>query len=87
MMRDMQAMSANYLEEQAMTGRAGYLRHAATLVEDIAAVNDTAMDDGVTKDVLTTAKAESLYRTTADRQWLQSQLNRKMRDKPTDFWS
>ena len=86
-MRDMQALAFNYMEEQAMTGSAGYMPHAVALVEDIASTHDRVMEKGVTAEVLSLEQAASHYCTTADRQWLRSQPLVDIYSRPYDVWS
>ena len=72
MVCDMQAMSADNLEEQSMTGSAGYERQVTELVDVVASMNDNLIDDGISQKVLTTDTAEYQYSTTNDRQWLRA---------------
>ena len=58
-----------------MTDSAGYMLRAANLVEDVMAMHDSLMDKGAANLVITSAEAEHLHSTTADKQWLQGQLH------------
>ena len=61
MMRDMQAMVNDYLEEHLVVGSVANIQKAALLVEDVSSVYDTSMDKGMEQGVLTIADAERLY--------------------------
>ena len=89
MMRDLQAMCSDYMEVQAMTGSAGYMQgaRAAELVEVIASMHDSVMDNGIAQGVLTAAKVTSLYCSTADRQWLRDQISVDTLSRPYNVWS
>ena len=63
------------MEEQAMTGSAGYWRRATELIEVVASMHDQTIDDSITQDAQTTESSETLYSTAADCKWLRSYLH------------
>ena len=68
-MRDLQAMYTDYMEEEAMAGSAGYMLRVASLVQDITEMHDNLKDEGAANFVTTSAEAEDLHCTAADKQW------------------
>ena len=75
MIRDVQARSADFLQEQAMTGSAGYERKVTELVDTVANTHNTMIDDGIAQNVLTDTTAEYQYCSDKDRQWLRDNLH------------
>ena len=85
MVRDLRAMATDYMHEQAMTGYAGYQQRSSELIEEVAAMHDCMINDGIAQEVITPAASVYLFSTVADRVWLQEQMSTS--DQPYNVWS
>ena len=74
MMRDMQAMVNDYLQEGMTAGSQAYTDKAAQLANDVTSIHDMLLDTGIIKGILTFADAELHNCIAADSQWLLNQL-------------
>ena len=59
MVRDLRAMSTEYMQKQAMIGYACYQRRSSELVEEVTSMHDSMINDGVTshRQFLSTSSA------------------------------
>ena len=85
MVRDLRAMATDYMQEQAMTGYAGYQQRSSELIEEVTALHNTMVEDGIAQEVLTPAASVHLFSTVADSVWLQEQMTTS--DQPYNVWS
>ena len=66
MVRDLRAMSFEYMQEQAMTGYTGYLQRTTELIEEVASMLDSMINDGIAQEVLSRAAAVHLFSTSGE---------------------
>ena len=65
MVRDMQVMSFEYMQEQAMTGYTCYLQRSIELIEEVTSMHDSMINECVAQEVITRAASVNLFSTSA----------------------